>query len=89
MDSIALGQKIHKLREEKGMTQMQLAELIHMSDRTISRIEIGIIPHFVICCNDEMLYIVLKATDFSAAFLFAYCVSNSVFTFFPSPPSLP
>ena len=43
MDSIALGQKIHRLREEKGLTQMQLAELIHMSDRTISRIEIGMV----------------------------------------------
>lgn len=43
MDSITLGLKIHKLREEKGLTQMQLAESIHISNRTISRIEVGMV----------------------------------------------
>lgn len=43
MDIITLGLKIHKLREEKGLTQMQLAESIHISNRTISRIEVGMV----------------------------------------------
>lgn len=41
MNYIALGLKIRQLREQRRLTQMQLAEMIDMSDRTISRIEVG------------------------------------------------
>lgn len=41
MDSIKVGSLIYKLRKEKGMTQKQLAELIHISDKTISKWERG------------------------------------------------
>ena len=41
IDKIALGLKIRQLREQRRLTQMQLAELIDMSERTVSRIEVG------------------------------------------------
>lgn len=41
IDKILTGLKIRKEREDKGLTQAQLAEMIDMADRTISRIEVG------------------------------------------------
>lgn len=41
MNSITIGEKIAKLRKEKGLTQSQLAEMISISNKTISRWETG------------------------------------------------
>lgn len=41
MNSITIGEKIAKLRKEKGLTQSQLAEMINVSNKTISRWETG------------------------------------------------
>lgn len=41
MNSITIGKKIAKLRKEKGLTQSQLAEIINVSNKTISRWETG------------------------------------------------
>lgn len=44
MNSITIGEKIAKLRKEKGLTQSQLAEMISVSNKTISRWETGVSP---------------------------------------------
>ena len=36
-----LGDKIAKLRKKKNMTQIELGELLHVSDKTISKWEQG------------------------------------------------
>lgn len=41
MNSITIGEKIAKQRKEKGLTQSQLAEMISVSNKTISRWETG------------------------------------------------
>lgn len=41
MDSQKIGMLIAKLRKEKGLTQKQLADLMNLSDRTISKWERG------------------------------------------------
>jgi len=41
MNKILLGIKIRQLREQKNMTQMQLAEKIDITDRGLSKIEVG------------------------------------------------
>ena len=41
MDKVVLGKKIRQLREQKNLTQMQLAETVEMSDRALSNIEVG------------------------------------------------
>ena len=41
MNSITIGEKIAKQRKEKGLTQSQLAEMINVSNKTISRWETG------------------------------------------------
>lgn len=38
---ILMGNRLRKMREERNLTQMQLAELTDMSDRAISNIETG------------------------------------------------
>ena len=38
---MSIGQNIKKIREEKGMTQQQIAELIHMHRSNYSKIESG------------------------------------------------
>lgn len=38
---ITLGKRLKKLREEKGLTQKQLAEIISMSQQTIGHYEVG------------------------------------------------
>ena len=42
MDNIKVGNLIRKLRKEHGMTQLQLAEKLHISDRTVSKWERGL-----------------------------------------------
>lgn len=41
MDAKAVGQRIARARREKGWTQRQLAERLHISDRTVSKWERG------------------------------------------------
>ena len=41
MDKVLLGVKIRQLREQKNLTQMQLAEVSEMSDRSLANIEVG------------------------------------------------
>ncbi|WP_124064871.1 helix-turn-helix domain-containing protein [Clostridium sp. E02] len=42
MDCVKVGKLILKLRKEKGMTQKELADMMYISDRTISKWERGI-----------------------------------------------
>ena len=42
MNDNNLAEKIAKLRKEKGLTQSQLAEMIKVSNKTISRWETGL-----------------------------------------------
>lgn len=41
MDHNKIGNLIYKLRKESGMTQLQLAERMHISDKTVSKWERG------------------------------------------------
>lgn len=41
MNNEKVGKLIFKLRKEKGMTQRELAELLHVTDKTISKWECG------------------------------------------------
>lgn len=41
MDCSKVGSLILSMRKEKGMTQKELADLMHLSDRTISKWERG------------------------------------------------
>ena len=41
MDQYVTGTMIKRLREERGMTQAQLAERIFVSDKTVSKWETG------------------------------------------------
>lgn len=41
MDSVKIGALLRHLRQERGMTQKQLAEQLHLSDKTISKWERG------------------------------------------------
>lgn len=44
MDCNKAGKLIYALRQEKGMTQLELANAMNISDRTISKWERGV-PH--------------------------------------------
>ena len=39
MQAMSFGERLRRRREEKGMTQQQLADLVHVSSRTIISIE--------------------------------------------------
>ena len=41
MDSEKIGKLIYGLRKERNMTQLQLAEILHISDKTVSKWERG------------------------------------------------
>lgn len=41
MDQIKMGQMLRQLRKEKGVTQEQLAEILGVSSRSVSRWETG------------------------------------------------
>lgn len=53
---VIIGKNIKRIRKEKGLTQVQLAELIQYSDGTISNIENDSFQTFSI----EFLYIISK-----------------------------
>ena len=42
MDNVKIGKLIYKLRKESDMTQLQLAEMLHISDKTVSKWERGL-----------------------------------------------
>ena len=42
MDNGKIGELIHRLRRERGLTQLQLAEKLHISDKTVSKWERGL-----------------------------------------------
>ena len=42
MDAKQVGLFIQELRKEKGITQKELADILHVSDKTISRWETGV-----------------------------------------------
>lgn len=42
MDNAKIGKLIYQLRQEKGMTQLQLAEQLHISDKAVSKWERGL-----------------------------------------------
>ena len=42
MDHIKIGKLICALRKEQGMTQLQLAQCLHISDKTVSKWERGL-----------------------------------------------
>ena len=42
MDHTKIGRLIYTLRKEKGLTQLQLAEAMHISDKTVSKWERGL-----------------------------------------------
>lgn len=41
MDKITLGNRIRELREERKLTQMEFSEMIDISDKALSKIEVG------------------------------------------------
>lgn len=41
MDTILMGERIRSLRRERGMTQLELASRLHVSDKTVSKWERG------------------------------------------------
>ncbi|MDD4690582.1 MAG: helix-turn-helix domain-containing protein [Eubacteriales bacterium] len=46
MNKIEFGLKLRKLREQKNLTQVEFAEMIDISDKALSRIEVGrTLPH--------------------------------------------
>lgn len=42
VDQVKIGNFLKKLRKEKGITQEQLAEILNVSGRTVSRWETGV-----------------------------------------------
>lgn len=69
-----LGEKIKRARKKRGMTQEQLAEMINISSRNLSNIEIGVsFP------KSDTLEKILTSLDISTQDLFAndHLKSNS------------
>ncbi len=56
MEPVKIGNYLRQLRKEKGLTQEQLAQRLHVSDRTVSRWETGV--------NLPDLDILLKLSEF-------------------------
>lgn len=56
---VIVGKNIKRIRKEKGLTQVQLADLIHYSDGTIANIENDSFQTFSI----EFVYIISKALN--------------------------
>lgn len=55
MDHTKIGKLIYTLRKENGMTQLQLAESMNISDKTVSKWERGL------GCPDVSLFYVLSS----------------------------
>ena len=52
MDHTKIGRLIYTLRKEKGLTQLQLAEAMHISDKTVSKWERGLgCPDISLLCE--------------------------------------
>ena len=52
MDHTKIGKLIYTLRKEKGLTQLQLAEAMHISDKTVSKWERGLgCPDISLLCE--------------------------------------
>ena len=62
-----LGEKIKRMRKKRRLTQEQLAEMIEITPRNMSRIEVG--ESFV---TAETLDKIIKALGVSAEILFSY-----------------
>ena len=62
-----LGERIKSLRKSRGYTQERFAEMIDITPRNLSRIELG--TNFV---SAETLDRIIKALDISADSLFSY-----------------
>ena len=62
----SFGEKVKRVRKKRGLTQEQLAELIDISPRNLSKIEVG--ECFV---KAETLEKILKALNISSEDLFA------------------
>lgn len=64
MNKIEFGQKVRELREKKHLTQMEFAEMIDITDKALSRIEVGrVFPHLT------TLMAMANALDISLEFL--------------------
>ena len=61
-----LGEKIKRIRKQRGLTQNQLAELVYISPRNLSNIELGI--NFV---KAETLDKIIESLNISTEELFA------------------
>ena len=51
MNILSLGEKIKKLRKEKNMTQKELADLLHITDRAVSKWERGLCARIYRCSS--------------------------------------
>lgn len=66
MDKIAFGLKLRQLREQKNLTQMEFAEMIDITDKALSKIEVGrTFPHL------NTLMSMSEALNVSLGFLIA------------------
>ena len=64
---IILGRRIREAREEKGLVQSQLAEILHIDQTNISRWESGIFEP-----SAEMILKICKALDCDPNYLFGF-----------------
>ena len=66
---VIVGQNIRRIRKEKGLTQLQLADLIQYSEGTIANIENNSFQTFSL----EFLYILAKKLNISMDEFFRGC----------------
>lgn len=58
---VIIGKNLKRIRKEKGLTQIQLADIIHYSEETIANIENNSFQTFSI----EFLYVISKKLNIS------------------------
>ena len=63
---VIVGKNIRRIRKEKGLTQVQLADLIGYNEETIANIENDSFQ----TCSLEFLYVISKALDIPMAEFF-------------------
>lgn len=63
---VIVGKNIRRIRKEKGLTQVQLADLIGYNEGTIANIENDSFQ----TCSLEFLYVISKALDIPMAEFF-------------------